>query len=180
MQQRPSQSSASSRAARSVARVSAWIVPDGKSYPIIYGLLIGGALLAAESTRRETLTEAISASSITLVLYWLAHAYSHALGDRLESGDRWTLGQLLRTAGREAALLWGAALPLVVLVVAALAGSDPGGAVLAALIATALLLVLLELIAGQQARLSGLELIIQVVVAGGLGVGVVVLKLVIH
>jgi hypothetical protein len=103
---------------RWLMRIGEWIAPADNPSAVVYGILTCGALLAAESTRKETVTEAISASAITLVLYWLAHAYSEALGERLESGHAWDAGQLLRVAGHEAALLKGAALPVVVLVVA--------------------------------------------------------------
>jgi hypothetical protein len=163
-----------------LARVGTALVPDDNPSAVIYGLLTTGALLAAESTRRETMAEAVVASAITLLLYWLAHSYARALSDRLESADRWSGGQLLRTAVHEAALLKGAAVPLVVLVAAALIGTGPANSVLAALVATALLLFTLELIAGLRARLSGLALAGEAVVGAALGLGVILLKVVIH
>jgi hypothetical protein len=92
----------------------------------------------------------------------------------------WSFGQLARISGHEAGLLKGAALPLAVLVVAAIAGAGTDDSVLAALIASALLLVVLEVIAGHRARLSGFELGLQTLVAAGIGLGVVALKLVVH
>jgi hypothetical protein len=165
---------------RWVTRIGTVIAPDENPSAVIYGLLTTGALLAAESTRQETLAEAIGASVLTLVLYWLAHAYSSALGSRLESGDRWTANRLFRTAVHEAALLKGAAVPLIVLVATGLTGSGPTDSVLAALVATAIMLLSLELIAGVRARLRGFALGAQVVVAAGLGVGVILLKVAIH
>lgn len=168
------------RAVAWLAGLGGWLEPEDNPSGVIYGTITAGALLAAESTRRETLAEAIGAVAVTLVLYWLAHAYSSALGARLESGGAWSARQLLRVAAHEAALLKGATLPLVVLVVAAVAGVSTSGAVFAALVATALLLVVLEMIASRRARLKGLELLVQVLVTAGLGLGVVVLKLFVH
>jgi hypothetical protein len=180
MQQDSTRRRASGRVVSWLARIGRWLEPEENPAGVIYGIVVTGALLAAESTRQENLVEAVGATSVTLVLYWLAHAYSKALGDRLESGHAWSAIQLLRIVGHEAALLKGAALPLVVLVVAALAGTGTPDAVLAALVATGLLLVVLELIAGRRARLTGLELAVQVVVTASLGVGVVLLKWVVH
>jgi hypothetical protein len=161
-------------------RIGGWIEPEENPAGVVYGTILGGALLAAESTRHENLAEAVGATALTLVLYWAAHTYARMLGDRMESGQAWSPRQILGVAGREAALLKGAALPLIVLVVAALIGAGTADAVLAALVAAGLLLVVLEAIAGWRARLRGVELGLQVVVTAGLGVGIVLLKAVLH
>jgi hypothetical protein len=41
----------------------------------IYGAIAVGALLAAETPRRETYAMTVAAAIITLLLHWLAHSY---------------------------------------------------------------------------------------------------------
>jgi hypothetical protein len=161
-------------------RLCGWIQPADNPSGVIYGTITAGALLAAESTRSETMPEAIASAAVALVLYWLAHTYSAALGARLGSGQAWSAGQLVRISGHEAGILKGATLPLAVLILAAGAGLSPADAVLSALIAAGVLLVGLEAIAGRRARLRGFELAVQTVVAGALGLGVVLLKVILR
>ena len=62
----------------------------------IYGTIAVGALLAAESVRRETYGKNIEAVVITLLIYWLAHAYADLAAERLRSGARLTIGRQQR------------------------------------------------------------------------------------
>ena len=118
---------------------------------------------------------------MTLVLYWLVHAYATALGERLEHANRpWTGRHLGAVAVHELALVKGAALPLVVLLITGLAGAGPREATTAALAAAVLLLVMLEVIAGVRSRLSRRGLVLQVLLSGLIGVGVLTLKVTLH
>lgn len=117
---------------------------------------------------------------VTLVLFWLAHAYSAALGARLRTGRRQSWRAGLRVAWHEAALIKGALLPVGVLIIATAAGASTHVAVVVALVAAAVWLVLLELIAGLRNRLSAGELVVQVAVGALLGVGVLAVKALAH
>jgi hypothetical protein len=63
----------------------------------IYGAIAVGALLAAETPRRETYAKTVAAVVITLLLYWLAHSYAELAGERLRSGARLNARGLLAT-----------------------------------------------------------------------------------
>jgi hypothetical protein len=169
-----------SRLSHGLSRLGRWIGPDDNPAGVIYGTMTAGVLLAAESTRHETRLQSIAAAALALALYWAAHSYSSLLGDRLETGRAWSASQVLRVVLREAALLKGAALPLVVLLLADASGASTAHAVLAALVAAAALLVVLEVIAGRRARLKGFGLVVQVIVAGGLGLGIFELRVIVH
>ena len=52
----------------------------------IYGAIAVGALLAAETPRRETYAKTVAAVIITLVLCCLAPSYADLAGERLRSG----------------------------------------------------------------------------------------------
>jgi hypothetical protein len=157
-----------------------WIEPDRNPSAQIYGTLAVAALLAAESARQETLLDTIVAVAVALILYWLAHAYSAALAERLESGERWSARHLIRVGTHEGALIKGAALPLVTLVVAWAVGATTNSAVLAGLISAVVLIVALELLAGIRGKLSPGELALQVGVGGVISVGVLGLRILLH
>jgi hypothetical protein len=157
------------------------VAPEDNPTGVIYGTITGGAVLVAESTRRETNLEVTAAAAITLSLYWLVHAYSAALGERLERpGRRWTPRRLGAVAVHELAMLKGAALPLVVLLIAELGGSGPGGSDTAAVAAAAVLLVILETIAAFRSGLGTVALVLQIVVSALIGIAVLALKVTIH
>ena len=67
--------------------MSRWVEPDDNPSGVIYGTIAVGAVLAAESTRRETFVDTIEATVLVLVLYWFAHTYARLVGDRLKTRD---------------------------------------------------------------------------------------------
>lgn len=162
-------------------KAAIWVVPEDNPTGVIYGTITTGALLVAESTRRETILEVAAATAVAFVLYFLVHAYASALGERLdEPGQRWAVRRLGTVIVHELALLKGAGLPLVVLVGAGLAGVGVGDATTAAVAAAVLLLVVLETIAGFRGGLGAVGLVVQIVVSVAIGVGVFALKIAIH
>jgi hypothetical protein len=146
----------------------------------VYGAIAVSALLAAESPRRETYAKTVAAVVITLVLYWLAHSYAEFAGRRLKTAGRLTLEDLASTMLHELSLLAGAAVPLVPLLTWWAAGGRLTGAVTAAVWTSASMIVIIELIAGLRARLSGRELGEQVALGALLGLLVIALKVVLH
>ncbi|MDQ2728093.1 MAG: hypothetical protein M3Y91_09590 [Actinomycetota bacterium] len=166
---------------RGAARAASWVAPEDNPSGVIYGTITAGALLVAESTRHETSLEAAGATTIALSIYWLVHAYSSALGERLkEPGRRWTARHLGTVAVRELSLLKGAAIPLVVLIIAEVGGAGPGDATTAAVGAAVLLLVVLEAISALRCGLSTLALVVQISVSAVIGTAVLALKIAIH
>jgi positive regulator of sigma E activity len=165
---------------RALSRLANWIEPDHNPSAQIYGTLAVAALLAAESTRQETLSDTIGAVAVTLLLYWLAHAYATALAERLATGQRWSVGHLIRIGTHEWALIKGAALPLLTLVVAWAVGATTNTAVLDGLIAAVVLIIALELVAGIRGKLSAGEITFQVAIGAVISVGVLALRVLLH
>ena len=54
--------------------------------PFVYGALIVGAVLDAESQKQETFAETVAGVVITIVLLWLAHAYAQVIGETAREG----------------------------------------------------------------------------------------------
>jgi hypothetical protein len=146
----------------------------------VYGTITVGALLAAESWQRETYLETIAGVVLALVLYWIAHAYAEFADARLRNGEGLSLEGLGRAMGHELSLLSGAAAPLLALVVFDIAGASLSTAINAAIWTAAAMLVLIELVAGIRAELTGRELVGQTALGGLLGCLVIALHVSLH
>ncbi len=156
------------------------ITPTGNPSRGVYGLVIAGALLAAESGHQESHLDTVLSVVIAVAVYWLAHAYAAVLGRRLSAHERLTPGGLLRALGEESAILRGATPPLLVLVLAWAAGASLQTAVAAALWGTVASLVLLELIAGLRSRATPGELALDMCVGTVMGLAIIALKIILH
>jgi hypothetical protein len=146
----------------------------------VYGTITAGALLAAEAGRRGSLLRDVAAVVVTLCLYWLAHGYADAMAERLADGRRLSVSQLARHLAHASTFLRGAAVPVVVLLLARACGATTRDAVLAGLIGAAATLIVLETVAAARQRLGRRELLVQVSVSGVLGVGVLVVRVLLH
>jgi hypothetical protein len=147
---------------------------------VVYGIITVGALLAAESAKRETYVDTVAAVAIALLLYWLAHAYSEFAAHRLEQKQPLTLGGLARTLVREAMSIAGAAVPLLALLIGWVAGVSLTDAVTAAVWTSGAMIVTVEVVAGVRAELSASALTVQAAVGALFGLLVIALKVILH
>ena len=146
----------------------------------VYGTIAVAALLSAESARRETYPGTVAAVVITLLLYWLAHAYSELAGERLRSGERLTFSSLGRTLAAQLTLLAGAAVPLIELLIWWAAGGSLETAVTAGVWTSAAMIAILEIAIGIRTHLRGRELAAQIAIGALLGLLVVALRVILH
>ena len=160
--------------------MAGWIVPAGNPAGAIYGMIVIGALLAAESGRHETYIETVGSAVIAAALYWLAHAYTTVLGRRLQTLERLTAAALWRGLVHDLALIRGAAVPLLVLLLAWATGAAQATAVNAALWSAVASLIAFELVAGLRSRATPGELVLELAVGGAMGLGILALKIVLH
>jgi TM2 domain-containing membrane protein YozV len=147
---------------------------------VIYGIIVIAALLAAESGRHETYLDTVASAAIATALYWLAHAYAELLGRRLALQHRLSLGTLARALAHDWAIVRGATLPLLVLVIAWVTGAAQQTAVTAALWSAIASLVAFELIAGVRAHAGARELALEGCVGAAMGIAILALKIVLH
>ena len=164
------------RLARAADRIVAAENPSG----IVYGIIVIGALLAAESGRHESYLDTIASAAIAAALYWFAHAYADVLGERLARHERLTARALGRALARDLAIIRGAALPLAVLALAWVVGATQQHAVTAALWSAIVSLVAFELIAGIHSRASPRELLLEGAAGAAMGIAILALKIVLH
>ncbi len=146
----------------------------------VYGTITVGALLAAESSQRETYLATITAVIVTMILYWIAHSYAGFAGSRLKDGEPLTLEGIGRAMLHELGLLSGAAMPLLALVLFDLAGASLATAVTAGIWTAAAMVVVIELVAGIRAELNGKELLGQTALGALLGCLVIAVHLILH
>jgi hypothetical protein len=157
-----------------------WLVPEDNPSGAVYGTLTVGALLAAETNRRETLPRTVGAVMITLILYWLAHGYADRLGHRLPEGEHQHRRSFVEALIREWAIIRGSAIPLFAIIIAWVAGASVGNGIRVGLITSAAMLVVLELIAGVRAKLGPACIMVQTLGGALLGVAVLALRIVLH
>ncbi|HYM54121.1 MAG TPA: hypothetical protein VES97_02075 [Solirubrobacteraceae bacterium] len=152
---------------------------------VIYGMIVIGALLAAESGRHETYLDTVGSALIAAGLYWLAHAYASVLGRRLAAHERLTAGALRRALAHDWALIRGAAIPVLVLLVAWAGGAGQDTAVTVAVWSSVVGLVAFELLAGIRSRagrssIGPGELALEVGVGMTMGLAILALRIVLH
>ncbi len=157
-----------------------WVIPAENPAGTILGLILIGALLAAESGRRETYRAVLLSSAIAAVLYWVAHSYAGVLGARLTERRRLTVGALMRALAHDVTMIRGAAVPLIGLVVAAIAGASRETAVTVGVWSAIVSLFVFELLAGLRSGASRGELVLETCVGAAMGLGILALKVTLH
>jgi hypothetical protein len=137
-------------------------------------------VLASESVRRETLLETIGATVLALSLYWLAHSYAATLGDRLDRHIPLTAAGIVRSLLRDRAIVRGAGIPILALVLASALGASLATAVTVAVWTSAATVIAFEVVAAIRARLRGTELLVQVCAGAVMGLAIIALRTVLH
>lgn len=155
-----------------------WI--DRNSAGVIYGVIATGVLLAAESSKGESYAKTVAAISVTLLLYWIAHGYARVVAQRLETSGSWAVGDVARALGHELAILRGAVLPLLAVIVAWACGARLRTGIAAGIWTASAALVFFEVVAGIRARLKSGELVLQASVGALVGAAILAVRLVLH
>jgi hypothetical protein len=152
------------------------LVSPSNAAGIVYGVITVGALMAAESGRHESFIDALVSAVLATLLYWLAHAYADLLGRRLDTRDRLTARALAQALAHDWAIVRGAAIPLLALVIAWAAGASREAGVTAALRTAVVAVIAFELLAGVRARSTPGELLLKGAVGVLMGIGILAVK----
>jgi hypothetical protein len=152
------------------------MVPAGNAGGVVFGVITVGALMAAESGRHETHLDTVASALIATILYWLAHAYAELLGLRLATGEPLTPVTLGRALAHDWAIVRGAAIPLLALVIAWVVGASQESGVTAALRTAVITIVAFEVLAGVRAKSSLGELLVRGTVGVTMGLAILALK----
>jgi len=168
------------RSRDALGRAIDWLVSTENPSGTIYGLLAIGVLLAAESGRHETHLDTVLSALVAACGYWLLHSYATILGERLRGAMRLDLRALSTALAHDRAILRGAAVPMVVIVVSWLAGESQETAVRAALWTAVGCMFAFEVIAGLRSGASFQELVLDASIGILLGLVVLALRLLLH
>jgi hypothetical protein len=156
------------------------MLPTQNPVGVIYGVIVIGALMAAEAGLHETYPEVLGSTLIAACTYWLADAYATVLGRRLSTDSPLTPRGLSRALASNWSIVRGAAIPLLVIIVSWIVGADQHAAVNAALWSVVASLIAFELLAGIRSRAGPGELALEVGAGAAMGLGVLALKIVLH
>lgn len=157
-------------------RAAVWVVPESAPADAVYGIVIVGSLLAAEGAIHETYADTIGSVAIVMSLYGFAHVYAELLGARLITHARPARELWGPALIRGLAVLEGASLPLVTLLLAWLADAALEDAITAAVWTAVVSLIALELTAGILSRSRPLQLALDAAVGAAMGLGILALK----
>lgn len=141
----------------------------------IYGTVITAAVLASGGGRLPTAALAV-AVLVTLIVYWVAELYSEVLGEQAAQVHRFTWQGVRDGMASTWTMVSAAYLPVLVLIASSLFGASPTVSANIALAVAVVLLIFHGWSAGRAAELRGLPLLIVTLIAGGLGVVMIILK----
>lgn len=160
-----------------VIRGILWVLdPADNPASVVYGFITVGAVIAAESGAGIPLQRSILATLVVLILYWCAHAYSSLLGARLQDGKAISLRSLSHALRKEWALMRGASLPIVAMILVWIFHGSAPAAEWAGILTVVALLILLEVAAGLRSKLSGWGIFLQGCVGIAFGAGLVAIR----
>ena len=140
----------------------------------IYGTIVAASVLAAGS--QETTRGVVELVVVTLLVYWLAEQYAHALAHSL-AGHRASRADLLDGLREGWPMVQASYLPVGVLIVSWLVGLSTDAAIDVALTACVVVLFVLGWQGGVRRGLLLRGRLLSAAVAGSFGLAVVVLKL---
>jgi hypothetical protein len=164
-----------------MVRKSRWLtskrlVPAENAAGVVYGVITVGALMAAESGRHEGYLDALASALVATLLYWLAHSYADLLGRRLATGEPLTAKTLAQALAHDWAIVRGAAIPLLALVIAWVVGASQEAGVTAALRTAVVTVVVFEVLAGIRAKSTPGELLLKAAVGVTMGIAILAVK----
>jgi hypothetical protein len=145
----------------------------------IYGTILTAAVIAAGGNVLSTAALEVTVL-VTLVIYWLADEYSVLLGEHVHEGRLPNGAQIRSSLTASWPIVSASFVPLVAMALIRLLGASTSAAADSALVVAIALLLAQGLAAGRAAGLRGVRLTVVTLLAGLLGVGMVVLKSLIH
>lgn len=141
----------------------------------IYGTVITAAVLASAGSALSTTGLAV-AVLLTLIVYWTAEQYAEALGDQAEHRHLMTWSRIRDGLISTSPMVSAAYIPVFALIAARLLNASPTTAANIALAVAVLLLMVHGWSSGRAAELRGARLVAVTLIAGSLGLFMIVMK----
>lgn len=167
-------------AAEIAGRLLRPLAPERNAAGTVYGLTMIGAVLAAESYRRNSCADVLASGALALALYWVAHAYATAAGHRMSDGERFDVHMLGRSLREDWPIVRGGTVPLLAVALAWAAGASTELAAGVAVWSTVGALIVLELLVGVRAQAGPKGVLLEGCLGVGLGAAVLGLRVLLH
>lgn len=158
-----------------ITRWLAGVHPAG----LIHGAVVMGATLALMGDHSGTDASLLGAAGV-LVVYWLTHAYTDALGRGIDGDPQHLLRRLSRCARHEVPILLGGAPALLTFAVMVASGSDIATAMSVGLWLTVLLMGSFGYLAAHLAGITGWRLVAETAFSALVGCFMVALNTLLH
>jgi hypothetical protein len=151
----------------------------GNPASAVYGTILAAGQLAVESNSHRGTGQMLGSLGLTLVVFWLAHAYTDSIGLTIQARPG-TAGSYTHAMREEWPIVESGLFPAAALGVAVLAGADPATGALWGLVVCAVELVGWATLAARRAELTGLRLLTTSLLGGAVGLLLVALKYLLH
>ena len=150
--------------------------PDAHPAGLVYGLVVLGSVLAAESVHSSGPLRDILGAVTVLFVYWLAHTYADLMGKRYQQTEPLTWGDARQVARHEWAIMRGAIVPVVAMLVAMLFGLSAWRVDEVGMGVDVAMLMLFAVVGGIRANLSKPALVLQACLALAFGVFIALVR----
>jgi hypothetical protein len=147
---------------------------------LLYGAVVSASILAISSLHGPTSDRVAFASLGVCVTYWLAHVYVDAIGGRFRDPEHTSHARLRRALFGNTEILVGSLPPIIVFLLGQVLGLGISGSAWLALWFTVAMLTGTAAYAAHLAGVRGLDLAVETLAAGALGVLVIGLKYILH
>jgi hypothetical protein len=147
---------------------------------LMHGAVVMGAVLALAPHTSSTPLQVAGGATAVLVIYWLTHAYTNALGRGIAGDQRHLTRRLVHSARHEVAVILGGLPTILALSLTAGAGARLDTAVTAALWLTLAMLAGVGYLAAHLAGISGWRLVGETAFAALFGASMIVLNSLLH
>lgn len=152
----------------------------GNATAALYGAVVSAGLLSVADEDATSLPGLLLGTAGILVVFWLAHSYTHVLGTRPADADGSLMGRMRQTMRHEFPLVLGG-LPALVLVGTSVAlGARPEVAVGVTILVTGVVLTVGGFVYGRRCGARGWDLARETVIGALLGAVVLVLEIFAH
>jgi hypothetical protein len=141
----------------------------------IYGAIITAAILDTAGGHVSTAALVVSVV-VTLLVYWIAEEYAEVLGEHTTGGHLPSRSSIQGALISTWPMVTASYLPLLAVVLAAVAGASKLTAANAGLVVAVVLLTVHGWLAGRAAQLQGRKLVVATSIAAGLGLVMILLK----
>jgi hypothetical protein len=147
---------------------------------LLYGAVVSASILAISSLHGPTSDRVALASLGVCVTYWLAHVYVDAVGGRFRDPEHSAHARLRKAMIGNTEILVGSLPPIIVFLLGQVLGLGISGSAWLALWFTVAMLTGTAAYAAHLAGVRGINLVVETLAAGALGVLVIGLKYILH